>query len=271
VGVGSITVSATASSGLAVTFTTTTPTVCTSSGTNGSTISILAIGTCTVVADQAGDAHWAPAPSVSQSFQVTGPPPPTGSAQTITFPPIPDQELGTGAAHASATASSGLTVTFTSTTPSVCTTFGADGSSITLLTVGQCTIQADQPGDASYAAAPSVLQSFNVTAPSPPPCPAPTLTFTITPTTGFDYKNNGHPGTTFAFDASGSTIPANCHAVWSWNFGNGAGTSSTPFHTTYVYPDPGPLPSRQFTVILGVSVDGGASGQTTRTVTVNPS
>jgi Flp pilus assembly protein TadG len=270
VGVGSITVSATASSGLAVSFRTTTQSVCRESGADGSTISILTIGTCSVVADQPGDGHWAPAPSVTQSFQVTGPPPPTGSAQTISFPPISDQQLGTGPAHAAATASSGLTVSFTSTTPSVCSTFGTDGASITLLAAGMCTIQADQPGDATWSAAPPVLQSFNVIAPSPPPCAAPTLSFTITPTTGVDYKNAPHPGTTFVFDANASTSPQNCGAVWSWNFGNSAGTSSTPYQTTYVYPDPGPLPTRQFTVTLVVTVNGGVSSSTTRTVTVNP-
>ena len=141
---------------------------------------------------------------------------------------------------------------------------------ISLFAVGTCTVQADQAGNASFTAAPSVFQSFSITAPPPPSCSAPVLTFTITPTTGTAYKNNGHPGTTFNFNATGSTIPPNCNPVWSWNFGNSAGTSSTPFQTTYVYPSAGPLPTRQFTVTLVVSVDGGLQGSTTRTVTVNP-
>ena len=44
----SFTVSATASSGLAVTFTSQTPATCSTSGTNGATISTLALGTCTL-------------------------------------------------------------------------------------------------------------------------------------------------------------------------------------------------------------------------------
>jgi hypothetical protein len=65
------TVSATATSGLAVTFTTTTPAVCTSGGTNGTTITLVATGTCSVVANQAGNAAFNPAPAVTQSFTVT--------------------------------------------------------------------------------------------------------------------------------------------------------------------------------------------------------
>jgi hypothetical protein len=180
-----------------------------------------------------------------------------------------DKQLGSGSHLASATASSGLQVTFTTTTPTICTPFGADGSTITLLAVGVCTVQADQAGNASYLPAPSVLQSFNVTAPPPPSCPAPTISFTITPSSGTAYKNPAKPGTTFAFNANASTIPPGCNAVWSWNFGNTSGTSSTPFQTTYVYPS-SPSPNHVFTVTLIVTVDGGLSGSTTRTVTVSP-
>ncbi len=67
------TVSATASSGLAVTFSTVgnSSGVCSSGGTNGSTIDIEGSGTCTVQADQAGNDTYAAAPSVDQSFSVT--------------------------------------------------------------------------------------------------------------------------------------------------------------------------------------------------------
>jgi hypothetical protein len=64
------TVSATASSGLAVGFSTTTTSVCTAGGTNGATITIVGTGTCTVVANQAGNATYNPATPVSQSFTV---------------------------------------------------------------------------------------------------------------------------------------------------------------------------------------------------------
>jgi hypothetical protein len=59
--------SATATSGLTVTFASLTPSVCTVSTTNAT---IVAAGTCTIRASQAGDASWQPAPSVDQSFTV---------------------------------------------------------------------------------------------------------------------------------------------------------------------------------------------------------
>ncbi len=58
---------ASASSGLPVGFSSTTPTICTVSG---SMVSLLAAGTCTVSADQAGDDNFNPAPQVQQSFSV---------------------------------------------------------------------------------------------------------------------------------------------------------------------------------------------------------
>ena len=60
------TVSATASSGLPVSFSTT-PTVCMSTGTSGASITLVEAGTCTVRADQAGNSAFNPAPSVSRA------------------------------------------------------------------------------------------------------------------------------------------------------------------------------------------------------------
>lgn len=81
-------------------------------------------------------------------------------AQTITFDPLPDVPLTAGTITVSATASSGLTVSFTSDTPAVCT---VSGTTVTLVSLGTCTIRASQAGDATYAAAPDVVQSFEVT------------------------------------------------------------------------------------------------------------
>jgi FG-GAP-like repeat/Abnormal spindle-like microcephaly-assoc'd, ASPM-SPD-2-Hydin len=88
--------------------------------------------------------------------------------QTITFNPIPTQVQGTTVALA-ASASSGLTVGFTSLTTSVCTVSGATA---TLVNSGTCTIQASQLGNNIYAAATRVSQSFTV---------SPAANFTITP------------------------------------------------------------------------------------------
>jgi hypothetical protein len=62
------TVSATASSGLPVTFTASGK--CTASGIGGATISALGTGSCTVTAHQAGNAEFAAAPNVSRTFQI---------------------------------------------------------------------------------------------------------------------------------------------------------------------------------------------------------
>ena len=151
-----VTVSATASSGLTVTFTSATPAVCTSSGVNGATITLLTTGTCTVNANQAGNANWNAAPQVSQSFTVSK------ASQTITFNTLGGKTFGNAPFTVSATASSGLTVTFTTTTPLVCTSGGTNGATITIVGAGTCTVQADQAGNATYLPAPPVQQSFTV-------------------------------------------------------------------------------------------------------------
>jgi predicted extracellular nuclease len=61
---------AVASSGLTVIFSSTTTGVCTTGGTNGANITIVAAGTCTIAADQAGDSNFAPATQVLRSFNI---------------------------------------------------------------------------------------------------------------------------------------------------------------------------------------------------------
>ena len=66
--------------------------------------------------------------------------------QTIAFGALADQPYGSAPFNVTATATSGLPVTFASTTPAVCTVSGA---TVTLLAAGPCTIQATQPGNAN--------------------------------------------------------------------------------------------------------------------------
>lgn len=84
----------------------------------------------------------------------------TGASQTINFTNPGAQTFGSGTIALSATASSGLTVTYTSSTPSVCSVFG---NTLTMLTLGTCTINADQTGNSSFAAAGRVTHSFGIT------------------------------------------------------------------------------------------------------------
>jgi sugar lactone lactonase YvrE len=79
--------------------------------------------------------------------------------QTITFLPPANQIYGEAPFALSASASSGLPVSFNSLTTPVC---AVTGTTATLLSTGTCTIQAIQAGNATYAAAPPVIQSCQV-------------------------------------------------------------------------------------------------------------
>ena len=141
-----IPLSATATSGLTVSFTSSTPTICTVSG---STASLLAPGTCILHAAQAGNSNYAAATSVSQGFYVHP------ASQTITFPTITGAWYALQQITLSATASSGLAVSFASTTPTVCT---VSGNTASLLIAGSCILHASQTGSTVYAAALPVTQ-----------------------------------------------------------------------------------------------------------------
>jgi hypothetical protein len=147
------TLSASASSGLAVSFTSNTAGVCT---VNGNTVTLLATGTCTIQATQAGDDSFNPASPVAQSFAVKST---QKSDQTITFAKPADRQLGDPPFALSASASSGLAVSFASNTPGVCT---VGGDTVTLLATGVCSIIATQDGNATINPASPVTQSFTI-------------------------------------------------------------------------------------------------------------
>ncbi|WP_374592529.1 hypothetical protein [Aquabacterium sp.] len=69
---GVATVSATATSGLAVSYSSDSPAVCSVNSSTG-VVSSLAVGTCTILADQAGDSTYLPAPQASQNLAVVAP------------------------------------------------------------------------------------------------------------------------------------------------------------------------------------------------------
>ncbi len=150
----SLTLTATATSGLAVSFASNSLLVCTLSG---STVTLLSAGACLITATQPGDATFAAATPVTRSFTITP------ASQTIVFTQPANAVLGSGAVTLTATASSGLSVTFASTLPTVCT---VSNSTVTQVSVGSCAITASQPGNAGYAAATSVTQAFFVLAPA---------------------------------------------------------------------------------------------------------
>jgi hypothetical protein len=96
-------------------------------------------------------------PLGTQTFTLTVP----KGSQTITFGPLASQVLGSAPFTVAATATSGLAVSFSTPTNTVC---GVTGTTVTLNATGTCTIQASQGGNAIYVAATVVTQSFQVTA-----------------------------------------------------------------------------------------------------------
>jgi hypothetical protein len=141
---GPRTLSASASSGLPVSFRSGTPATCTVSG---SQLTLVAAGECLVIASQGGGAgtggvQWAAADETSQLFNVLKAP------QTVELVG-PDYVLSstTSQVTLSATSSSGLPVTLSGGTPGVCT---LAGQTLTLLGKGSCSVTATQAGDASY-------------------------------------------------------------------------------------------------------------------------
>jgi hypothetical protein len=170
-------------SGNAVTFSSATPSVCTVSG---ATVSFVGAGTCTINANQAGNADYLAAAQVQQSFAVTK------NDQTISFTSTaPGGAVFGGSYSATATSTSGLTVTFGTDTASVCTV--SVGGAVSFVGVGTCHVNANQAGNAAFDAAPQVQQSFSVakanqtitfTQPTTPVTAGDSATLTATSTSG---------------------------------------------------------------------------------------
>lgn len=146
--------SATASSGLSVTFSI----VSGSGAINGSTLSITGPGSLTVRATQAGNNNYLSASADATISNIAK------LDQTISFGSLSDKRANDAAVTLNATASSGLPVTFTvSAGPAMLA-----GNTVTFTGApGQVTIRASQAGNAVYNAAPDVTQTFNVVGVSP--------------------------------------------------------------------------------------------------------
>ena len=124
-------------------------------------VHITGAGSCTVTASQAGlDAYdiaagapvpYYAAPDVVRTFAIAK------ADQTIDFAPLPDKTFGVddGDFTVSATATSGLPVSFAAAGP--CTVTGV---TVDITGVGDCTITASQAGNANYEAAPNVSRTF---------------------------------------------------------------------------------------------------------------
>jgi hypothetical protein len=148
-GDGDVALTASASSGLAVTFAAQGP--CT---VDGSSLHLTGAGDCAVTASQLGGEGFDTAPDVIQRFSIAK------AAQTITFGALADTTFGDPDVTLTATASSSLPVSYTAA--GTCTT---TGSKLHVTGAGQCTITASQAGDGNYLAAPGVIRTFNVATP----------------------------------------------------------------------------------------------------------
>lgn len=149
-----------------------------------------------------------------------------GTAQTISFAAPGAQSVG-AAVTLSATASSGLSVSFASNSTAVCT---VSGTAATMIAAGTCVIVATQPGNSTYAAATPVTQSFTVSSGNTGSSLAIGTTSCPGGTQGAAYggctisASGGTPPYTFSFDTSGNYSPV--PEGMSLNASTGAITSS---------------------------------------------
>ena len=125
--------------------------------------------------------------------------------QTITFNPLADKSVSDPDFNVTATASSGLAVTFT-TDLTNCT---VSGNTIHILSVGSCTVTASQSGDSNYNAALDVSQSFDIANDQPK------LTVTVTVV-----NNNTGTKTSSDFDVFVDATPVTSGAQNEFTPGN---------------------------------------------------
>ncbi|MEI7901168.1 MAG: YDG domain-containing protein, partial [bacterium] len=139
---------ATASSGLAVSYTSSDPAV---ASVSGNLVTVLKAGITVITASQPGDGNYNAAADVPQPLTVNR------AGQTITFGALAAKTYGDAPFALTATASSGLAVSYASSDPTVA---GVSGSTVTILKAGSTVITASQTGNDSYNAATNVSQAL---------------------------------------------------------------------------------------------------------------
>ncbi len=173
-----LTLSATASSGLAVTY----GIISGPATVSGSTVTFTGAGSVTVRASQAGNANYSAATDVDRTFTVNT------ASQTITFTQPANKTYGNSPFTLSATASSGLTVSFSIMSGPAT----VSGSTLTITGAGTVVVRASQAGNGSYGAAANVDRTFTVSKASQ------TITFT-------QPANKTYGNSPFALSASASS------------------------------------------------------------------
>ncbi len=148
----SFSLNASASSGLTIVYSSSNTSVAT---VNGNTVTITGAGTTDIIASQPGNATYIAAQPVTQTLIVNK------ANQTISFGVLPTKLNTDPPFTLNATASSGLTVSYTSSNPAVAT---VSGNLVTITGVGTTTITASQAGNGNYNPATQVAQILTVTA-----------------------------------------------------------------------------------------------------------
>ena len=142
-----------ASSGLEVKLTSSTPSTCT---VQGDTVTLLALGTCEIQGNQAGNEEYLPAAAYSFKYQIIKP------KQEIDFTQIENvsvEEEYVDLEASSDAADENITFIFTTSTPNVCV---IEENRLRLVAPGDCTVLANHPGNAIYGPAPEASQTFTV-------------------------------------------------------------------------------------------------------------
>ena len=196
---------ATASSGLAVSYEVSTPSVCEAlapaSPPYAWSIRLLNVGTCTVVANQVGNAVYESAPSVERSFTIVQ------GSQTIELDVLTDRAFDPTVAQVLPRYSSAnLPLNYAGLTSSVCEPqFNGTLFELRVFAPGTCTIRAEQAGTSTYRAADSIIRTFEV------------------------FKLQQRP---LIFDLGPSYHAVNS----SGSYGNGGGSTAEPFIATSLTP-----------------------------------
>ncbi|MGO4255697.1 Ig-like domain-containing protein [Marmoricola sp. RAF53] len=148
---------AVADSGLPVSYTAEPAEVCSVGHSDANQVDYvhtLSPGTCTVTATQAGDGTTAPAEPVAQSFE---------AAAVISFYRIFDRAIGSEQTLQAYSVGTEDPVTFAASPADVCEVAHVGAADVVRsLAVGTCTVTASSVPGGSYAAAPDVSQTFEV-------------------------------------------------------------------------------------------------------------
>ncbi|WP_162604620.1 MBG domain-containing protein [Geomonas edaphica] len=148
---------ASACSGLPLTFRSSDPAV---ARVDGNVLTVTGAGSAVITASQAGSGDLETAPEMSQTFIVHR------SGQQVTFSSPAQKVVGDPPFELEGSATSGLSVSYQSSDPTVAT---VAGSTVTVVGAGTTVLSALQPGNGNYLAAAPVSRALIVAAEGTPP------------------------------------------------------------------------------------------------------